>query len=307
LDKKQHYSLRELCQLESVTERTVRYYIQEGLLPPPSGAGIFSRYGYEHRLRLQFIKRLKDEFLPLSEIKSLLANRSVADLEALANAPANSANAEKREAEPRLEDWLERGESLRKKLSEQTERYDAPADKNTKAAPAKPLAIPPPPPEGRYRTDQRGGAAPPGRGPMQPTMQAESFGAMPPSAPASMSAPAPASPNPSFARARSVTSYYGGIELTPADVEPLADADDLKLAIVSGELALAEEAVALDDAEVAEEVKRKAEPEEPSGLGERWQKVSLAPGVELHVESGIAQTKRSALEKLIQVAKELLK
>jgi DNA-binding transcriptional MerR regulator len=78
------YNLRELGREADVTERTVRYYIKEGLLPPPQGSGPFSRYGYEHWLRLQFIKRLKDEYLPLSEIKNLLARRSTAELDELA-------------------------------------------------------------------------------------------------------------------------------------------------------------------------------------------------------------------------------
>ncbi len=82
--KDRTFNLRELIRETDVTERTVRYYIKEGLLPPPSGSGPFSRYTYEHWLRLQFIKRLKDEYLPLSEIKNLLDSRSLAELEQLA-------------------------------------------------------------------------------------------------------------------------------------------------------------------------------------------------------------------------------
>jgi DNA-binding transcriptional MerR regulator len=78
------YNLKELGRAAGVTERTVRYYIKEGLLPPPNGSGPFSRYTYEHWLRLQFIKRLKDEYLPLSEIKNLLDGRSLPDLRELA-------------------------------------------------------------------------------------------------------------------------------------------------------------------------------------------------------------------------------
>lgn len=82
--KDRTYNLRELCREADVTERTVRYYIKEGLLPPPHGSGPFSRYGYEHWLRMQFIKRLKDEYLPLSEIKNLLDSRSTGELDQLA-------------------------------------------------------------------------------------------------------------------------------------------------------------------------------------------------------------------------------
>jgi DNA-binding transcriptional MerR regulator len=78
------YSLKELCQVANVTERTVRFYIKEGLLPPPSGAKAFSRYSYEHVLRLQVIHLLKERFLPLKEIKKLLEGKTIPELESLA-------------------------------------------------------------------------------------------------------------------------------------------------------------------------------------------------------------------------------
>ncbi len=83
----ERYSLKELCSAANVTERTVRFYIKEGLLPPPEGSGPFSRYGPEHRLRLLLIRRLKAEFLPLSEIKSLLDSQPLAELQKLAQQP----------------------------------------------------------------------------------------------------------------------------------------------------------------------------------------------------------------------------
>ncbi len=83
METKSH-NLKDLCRLAGVTERTVRYYIKEELLPPPIGSGAFSRYSEEHRLRLQVIRQLKTEFLPLSEIKRLLAGRTVSELAELA-------------------------------------------------------------------------------------------------------------------------------------------------------------------------------------------------------------------------------
>jgi DNA-binding transcriptional MerR regulator len=79
-----NYTLKELCQAANVTERTVRFYIKEGLLPPPSGAKAFSRYGYEHLLRLQAIRMLKERFLPLGEIKKMLDGKAVPELKMLA-------------------------------------------------------------------------------------------------------------------------------------------------------------------------------------------------------------------------------
>jgi DNA-binding transcriptional MerR regulator len=78
------YSLKDLCRDAQVTERTVRYYIQEGLLPPPEGAGPFARYGRDHLLRLRLIRRLKEEYLPLAEIRRRLEILNSDELEELA-------------------------------------------------------------------------------------------------------------------------------------------------------------------------------------------------------------------------------
>lgn len=66
------YSLDELTELAGVTIRTVRYYIAEGLLPPPVGGGPRSTYTDVHLNRLRLISRLKDAYLPLREIRRQL-------------------------------------------------------------------------------------------------------------------------------------------------------------------------------------------------------------------------------------------
>ena len=68
-----HLSLAELTDRAGVTVRTVRYYIAEGLLPPPLTAGRQSAYTEGHLDRLQLIARLKDAYLPLREIRRRLA------------------------------------------------------------------------------------------------------------------------------------------------------------------------------------------------------------------------------------------
>ncbi|MBA2775399.1 MAG: MerR family transcriptional regulator, partial [Chloroflexia bacterium] len=65
-------SLDELCDLAAVTVRTVRYYISEGLLPPPRGHGVTSHYAQEHLDRLTVIGLMKERFLPLKEIRRTL-------------------------------------------------------------------------------------------------------------------------------------------------------------------------------------------------------------------------------------------
>jgi DNA-binding transcriptional MerR regulator len=78
-------TLKELCNAASVSERTVRYYIQQGLLPPPQGAGPASRYNLEHLRRLALVRRLKATLLPLSEIKHLMSGVSTSELEQVAH------------------------------------------------------------------------------------------------------------------------------------------------------------------------------------------------------------------------------
>lgn len=75
------YDLMELCDLADVTPRTVRYYVQQGLLPSPGARGPGARYDRGHLDRLQLIRRLQREHLPLAEIRARLA---VLDDEAVA-------------------------------------------------------------------------------------------------------------------------------------------------------------------------------------------------------------------------------
>lgn len=61
--------LLELSDKAKVSTRTIRYYIQQGLIPAPETRGPGAHYGPEHVDRLRLIKRLQQEHLPLSEIR----------------------------------------------------------------------------------------------------------------------------------------------------------------------------------------------------------------------------------------------
>lgn len=89
------YTLSELCQAAGVSERTVRYYVSQGLLPSP-GAGRGVRWTQEHLERLQLILDLKEKHLPLSTIRRRIEGMSTAEVSALlatqqAEVPASSA------------------------------------------------------------------------------------------------------------------------------------------------------------------------------------------------------------------------
>ena len=83
METEKELTISQLAQVADVTPRTIRYYISEGLLPSPGGRGQKRIYGYEHYLRLRLIKRLKEEHLPLAEIKLCLDALSLAEMETL--------------------------------------------------------------------------------------------------------------------------------------------------------------------------------------------------------------------------------
>ena len=69
---------------EFPTERTLRYYIAQGLVDSPSGKkGTSSLYGYRHLLQVLAVKYLQSQYLPLKKIKTLLRGRSNRELERL--------------------------------------------------------------------------------------------------------------------------------------------------------------------------------------------------------------------------------
>src|SRR5688572_27900066 len=76
--------LPALAAAADVSARTVRYYIQQGLLPAPESRGPGAHYGAEHLARLRVIKRLQREHLPLAEIRRRLEALRPAEIQRLA-------------------------------------------------------------------------------------------------------------------------------------------------------------------------------------------------------------------------------
>jgi DNA-binding transcriptional MerR regulator len=67
------YGVEELAGLAGVSRRTVRYYVQEGLLPPPFGLGRGRHYGPPHLETLVRLKTLQEQGLTLAAIRERLA------------------------------------------------------------------------------------------------------------------------------------------------------------------------------------------------------------------------------------------
>jgi DNA-binding transcriptional MerR regulator len=85
------YALTQLADLASVTPRTVRYYLAQGLLPAVGQSGPGAKYDDRHLARLRLIRRLQAEHLPLAEIRRRLDGLSEGDIRELAGASEPSA------------------------------------------------------------------------------------------------------------------------------------------------------------------------------------------------------------------------
>src|SRR5215213_5692108 len=87
-------------------ERTVRYYLAEGLVSPAEEKqGTASVFGYRHLLQLLVVKKLQAEHLPIRKIRDLVDGRTERELERLLGAEGGAA-AKKNEALSYLEQLL---------------------------------------------------------------------------------------------------------------------------------------------------------------------------------------------------------
>jgi len=81
----QNLTIEDLARMSGLPLRTLRYYIQEGLLPGPDTAGKYASYSQEHLDHLAMIDRLKRLRLPLKEIRHLLSAMSPEDMRRMLN------------------------------------------------------------------------------------------------------------------------------------------------------------------------------------------------------------------------------
>ncbi|MGI8842563.1 MAG: MerR family transcriptional regulator [Gemmatimonadaceae bacterium] len=83
LNQPDAFDLAELSDRAGVSQRTVRYYIQQGLLPSPETRGPGAHYGPEHLDRLRLIRTLQRQHLPLAEIRRRLEELGPEEIRAL--------------------------------------------------------------------------------------------------------------------------------------------------------------------------------------------------------------------------------
>jgi DNA-binding transcriptional MerR regulator len=77
----EQYLISELAQRAGVSVRTIRYYISEGLLPSPQVRGRYSVYDEDYVERIHLVKRLKEAYLPIREIRKKLETQSKEELD----------------------------------------------------------------------------------------------------------------------------------------------------------------------------------------------------------------------------------
>src|SRR5678815_5506524 len=82
------YAIQDLADLADVSRRTVRYYVQEGLIPAPLGVGRGRHYEQAHLDRLLQVKELQAAGRTLDEIRATLTGASGTRATKRATAPS---------------------------------------------------------------------------------------------------------------------------------------------------------------------------------------------------------------------------
>ena len=99
---KDSYDIQELVTQSGVPRRTIYFYVQQGVLPPPEGAGLAAHYNEDHLLRLRLIPMLRQQGLRLDEIRARFAQLSGEEMRSMLNirAPAPAPAAPRAVREP---------------------------------------------------------------------------------------------------------------------------------------------------------------------------------------------------------------
>lgn len=99
------YTIQELCEQSGFPRRTIHFYSQQGIIPPPSGAGLAATYDDQHLLRLRLVPVLRQQGLRLDEIRIRLNQTPVSELSRLLD-QLNIAQPSHRKSLPRPEPFI---------------------------------------------------------------------------------------------------------------------------------------------------------------------------------------------------------
>ena len=77
-DSLQQFTLNELCVLADLPVRTLRYYVQNGLVDRPEGETRAARYGARHLEQVLLIKKWTSAGLSLERVRELIRGEAPA-------------------------------------------------------------------------------------------------------------------------------------------------------------------------------------------------------------------------------------
>ena len=81
-EQQPRYTASDLASRAGISERTVRYYVAEGLLPAPDGRGRGAHYGAAHLTRLKLIRAIQQAGNDLETIGEYLSELADDDAKA---------------------------------------------------------------------------------------------------------------------------------------------------------------------------------------------------------------------------------
>lgn len=84
------YGIEDLAERAGVSRRTVRYYVQRGLLPTPTGVGRGKHYTEAHLTRLVRVRELQEAGVSLADIGARLDGATPEATEVAPWAPAQT-------------------------------------------------------------------------------------------------------------------------------------------------------------------------------------------------------------------------
>jgi DNA-binding transcriptional MerR regulator len=71
-----NYSIAQICQLCGLPRRTIHFYTQQHILPPPIGLGAGAKYEERHLMRLRAIPIFRRQGKKLDQMRALFAQFS---------------------------------------------------------------------------------------------------------------------------------------------------------------------------------------------------------------------------------------
>ena len=74
------YTIQELSELTGLPRRTIHFYVQQEIIPPPEGAGLGAYYTDIHLLRLKLVPILRQQGLRLDDIREKFQGGGEAEL-----------------------------------------------------------------------------------------------------------------------------------------------------------------------------------------------------------------------------------